>query len=98
MELGSGNKDDLRRNIISRLKKIEGQVRGIQDMVAGNKECVEVLTQLRAVTAALRAVNGLVLKNYIQICYRGVPADANSQELLHHLDQTVGVLSKFIEG
>ncbi len=98
MHPGPASRDDLRRNILSRLKKIEGQIRGIQDMVSGDKECEQILTQLRAVTAALKAVNGLVLKNYLQICYRGVPNEANPQEILSHLDKTVGVLTKFIEG
>ncbi|MGO9393703.1 MAG: metal-sensitive transcriptional regulator, partial [Desulfobaccales bacterium] len=40
-------KEEMQRNIISRLKKIEGQLRGLQGMVTGGQECEAILTQLR---------------------------------------------------
>jgi len=51
-----------------RLKKAEGQLKGIQSMVEQERDCVDVMVQLAAVKAALESVAGLVLKNYTAIC------------------------------
>ncbi|MEW6141873.1 MAG: metal-sensitive transcriptional regulator [Chloroflexota bacterium] len=57
-----------RKDIIARLKKIEGQVRGIQGMVAEERECPDILIQLAAARSAIHSVAGLVLRNYTAIC------------------------------
>ena len=49
-------------DIQSRLKKIEGQIRGLQGMIAADKECEQILTQARAAQSALKAVCNLILK------------------------------------
>jgi DNA-binding FrmR family transcriptional regulator len=54
----------------SRLKKIEGQIRGIQKMLGDDRECESILTQLVAVRAAVESVGALVLNNYMKICFR----------------------------
>lgn len=56
--------------LISRLKKIEGQIRGIQKMLGDDRECESILTQLVAVRAAVESVGALVLNNYMKICFR----------------------------
>jgi DNA-binding FrmR family transcriptional regulator len=56
--------------LVSRLKKIEGQIRGIQKMVEGERECESIITQLVAVSAAIESVGALVLNNYMKICFR----------------------------
>ena len=56
--------------LISRLRKIEGQIRGIQKMLGDNRECESILTQLVAVRAAVESVGALVLNNYMKICFR----------------------------
>jgi DNA-binding FrmR family transcriptional regulator len=56
--------------LVSRLKKIEGQIRGIQKMVEGERECESIITQLVAVRAAIESVGALVLNNYMKICFR----------------------------
>jgi len=57
-----------RKDIVARLKKIEGQVRGIQGMVVEERECPEILVQLAAAKAAIHSVAALVLRNYTAIC------------------------------
>jgi DNA-binding FrmR family transcriptional regulator len=57
-----------RTEIRSRLKKIEGQVRGIHDMVEQERQCIDIMVQLAAVKGALETVAGLVLRNYASIC------------------------------
>ncbi|WP_082066686.1 metal-sensitive transcriptional regulator, partial [Acetobacter aceti] len=50
------------------LKRVEGQVRGIQKMVDEDRYCVDVLLQLRAAKAALHRLEGLVLREHIAGC------------------------------
>jgi len=57
-----------REAILKRLKRIEGQIRGLQKMVGDERECVSIVTQLAAVRSAIDSVGALVLNNYIKIC------------------------------
>ena len=54
--------------ISNRLRRIEGQVRGLEKMVVEERECETIITQLAAVRSAIDAVGALVLNNYIKIC------------------------------
>lgn len=54
--------------VINRLNRIEGQVRGIARMVEADRYCVDVLTQLQAVRAALLRVESEVLKDHLDHC------------------------------
>jgi len=55
-------------NAIRRLKAAEGQLRGVQEMLEAQRPCLEVLTQLAAAQSALRQVNRIVLRNYLENC------------------------------
>ena len=57
-----------RENLIRRLKRIEGQVRGIQRMVEENRDCRDVVVQLAAVKAAVASLNTLVAETYAREC------------------------------
>ena len=65
MERGySGNKDAVQR----RLRRVEGQVRGLQRMVDDDKYCIDILTQISAATSALRAVAIELLEDHLSHC------------------------------
>ena len=57
--------------LIMRLKRTEGQIRGIQRMVEGGRECESVITQLAAVRSAIDGVASIILNNYMKICFTG---------------------------
>lgn len=59
---------DLKRNIKIRLRKIEGQVKGIEKMVDEGSQCQEVLIQIAAIRAAINKVGSLILENYAKEC------------------------------
>jgi CsoR family transcriptional regulator, copper-sensing transcriptional repressor len=59
-------KDDL----LGRLRRIEGQVRGLQRMVEEDKYCIDILTQVNSVTAALKAVGVALLDDHVRHCVR----------------------------
>ena len=70
-----------REAIVKRLKRVEGQIRGLQKMVTEERECESIVTQLAAVRSAIDGVGALVLNNYIKICAPGgSKADADVYE------------------
>ncbi len=61
--------------ILTRLRRIEGQVRGVQRMIEGDQYCIDVLTQLSSIIAATRATGLLVLEDHIRGCVIGAAED-----------------------
>jgi CsoR family transcriptional regulator, copper-sensing transcriptional repressor len=91
-------KEEMQRNIISRLKKIEGQVRGLQNMVGDGKPCEQILVQVRAAQSALKSVSNLILKSYLMKCFSDVGEEPTPEEVWGKMDETLGVVTKFIGG
>ncbi|MGE5371969.1 MAG: metal-sensitive transcriptional regulator [Solirubrobacterales bacterium] len=61
-------KEVQRKNVLSRLRKIEGQVKGIQRMIEEDADCAEILNQVSAVKAAVNQVGVLIFKKYAREC------------------------------
>jgi len=59
---------ELKNKIAQQLKVIEGQVRGLQKMVAEDKYCVDVITQTSAVRNSLSSVEGKILESHLHTC------------------------------
>ena len=57
-----------RSKVVARLRRMEGQLRGLQKMVVEERSCPEILVQLAAVRAGVESVAVLVLRNYAHIC------------------------------
>ena len=55
--------------LLNRLKRIEGQVRGIERMLEEDRDCESIITQLGAVRSATEGVGTLMLSNYTKICF-----------------------------
>ena len=88
--MATDNKIEVTREaIVKRLKRIEGQVRGLQKMVVDKRECESIVTQLAAVRSAIDNVGALVLNNYIMICApRGSESDP---DVFESMVRVVGV-------
>jgi len=56
---------DIKKQVQNRLKRIEGQVKGLQKMVEGDKYCIDIITQTSAVRSALSAVEDAMLENHL---------------------------------
>lgn len=57
-----------KKKLINRLKRVEGQVRGIQNMVEEDRYCVDILIQIDAINAALKQVGGNLLEHHTSHC------------------------------
>ena len=56
------------KDLINRLNRIEGQVRGVKNMVENDAYCMDIITQASAVAAALNSFNKVLLSNHIKTC------------------------------
>ena len=74
--------------ILARLRRIEGQVRGVQRMVEEDKYCVDVLTQLSAIIAGARAAGLLILEDHIRGCVIDAPPE-NREDVLDELTTAI---------
>jgi DNA-binding FrmR family transcriptional regulator len=63
--------ESTRAEVLLRLRRIEGQVRGIQRMVEENRDCRDVVVQLAAIKASIASLNTLVAETYAQECLCG---------------------------
>jgi len=59
-----------KRMLLKRLRRIEGQVRGLEKMIIDDRDCESLITQLAAVRSAIESVGALVLNNYMKLCFR----------------------------
>ncbi len=96
MYLPESLKEEIQGNILARLKKIEGQIRGLQAMVSESRECDQSLAQVRAAQSALKSVSKLVIKSYLLKCYHEISSKPSPEQMLERLDKVVSVLTKFI--
>jgi DNA-binding FrmR family transcriptional regulator len=76
--------------ILDRLKRIEGQLRGIQKMVEERRGCEPVLTQILSARTALDGVAAQVVTTYVEECLAGAPAD----EAQRRITRAVKLLSR----
>ena len=74
--------------LVKRLKRIEGQVRGLQKMVEDERYCIDILTQLAAVTAALDGVGLRVMEDHVRHCVRE-GGDEKVDELMNAVERLV---------
>lgn len=66
--------------LIKRLHRIEGQVRGLERMLEEDRYCIDVLTQISAVTTALESVAFRILDDHVNHCVSGALASGNADE------------------
>ncbi|MDP6511449.1 MAG: metal-sensitive transcriptional regulator [Dehalococcoidia bacterium] len=70
---------------MARLKRIEGQARGVQRMLEGDRYCVDVVQQLNAISAAVDEVALIVLQNHIEGCVSEAIREGAGEERIQEL-------------
>ena len=66
--IGGYRMEQEKKEVLLRLRRIEGQIRGLQRMVEEGVPCADVLTQVAAATAAMKKVGTVVVKTYMEEC------------------------------
>jgi len=69
-----------RAQVLNRLRRVEGQVRGLAGMIEDGRYCIDVLTQLRAARAALNRVEQIMLQQHLDHCIEGAIASGDASE------------------
>ena len=81
------------KDLINRLNRIEGQVRGVKGMVERDAYCTDILTQVSAITAALNSFNKVLLSNHIKTCVAQDIRDGKDETI----DELVATLQKLMK-
>ena len=85
---------DAKTSVLKRLKRIEGQVRGLTRMVDDDRYCIDVVTQVSAVRAALRAVEEEILRDHVGSCVEHAIASGNKVEQRKKIAELMDVLGR----
>jgi len=85
---------DAKSSRLKRLNRIEGQVRGLARMVEEDRYCIDIVTQIAAVRAALRRVEESVLRDHIDHCVRHAIASGDKAEQEQKVAELMAVLSR----
>jgi len=77
------------------LKRIEGQIRGIQKMIEEKRYCIDILTQLSSVVGAIKRVEENILNRHLRGCVRESFKKGNREDKTNKIDEVIDVLQKF---
>jgi len=88
-------KPELRKQLDVRLRRIAGQVAGIQRMVEEDRYCVDVLLQIAAARAALEQVGKRLLAAHVETCVADAFASGSARERRRKLDELLDVFARF---
>jgi DNA-binding FrmR family transcriptional regulator len=81
--------------LIKRLHRIEGQVRGIERMLEDDRYCIDILTQLSAVTTALESLAFRILDDHVQHCVAGALASGDAAEAEKKSEELLAAVHRF---
>ncbi len=85
----------VKEEVSPRLKKIRGQIEGIQRMVEDERYCVDILHQILAARRALEKVSEIVLKNHVETCVTDSIISDNEDDKKQKVDELMDVFSRF---
>ena len=85
------HKDDMQK----RLLRIEGQARGLQRMIADERYCIDILTQVKSMKAALDRVALLLLDDHVEHCVADAVRQGHGADKLDELSKAIG---RFVQG
>jgi DNA-binding FrmR family transcriptional regulator len=78
-----------------RLRRIEGQIRGVQKMIEEKRYCVDILTQLTSIVGAIKSVEENILERHLKGCVRQSFKNGSKDDKASKINEVVDVLKKF---
>ena len=85
---------DIKTSVQKRLNRIEGQVRGLSKMVEEDRYCIDIVTQISAVRAALRRAEEEILKDHVAHCVEHAIASGDRDDQRQKIAEIMDVLSR----
>ncbi len=86
--------DKTRKACLKRLSLIEGQVRGLARMIEDNRYCIDVVTQIAAVQAALKRTEQEILRDHVGHCVEHAISSGDPEQAREKIAELVGVLTR----
>ena len=87
-------RDEIKTGCVKRLNRIEGQVRGLARMVEEDRYCIDVVTQIAAVRAALRKVEEEILRDHVAHCVESAINSGNKADQRRKVEELMAVVSR----
>jgi DNA-binding FrmR family transcriptional regulator len=87
-------RSEIKAPCLKRLKRIEGQVRGLSRMVEQDRYCIDIVTQIAAVRAALRRLEEEVLRDHVAHCVEHAVAAGSKAEQRRKIAELMDVVSR----
>jgi DNA-binding FrmR family transcriptional regulator len=87
-------RSDAKQAVLKRLARVEGQVRGLSKMVADDRYCIDIVTQIAAVRAALRRVEDAVLADHVAHCVDGAIRSGDQNEQRRKVSELMEVFGR----
>ena len=87
-------RDDIKASCARRLTRIEGQVRGLSRMVADDRYCIDIVTQIAAVRAALRRLEEEILRDHVGHCVEHAIASGNEADQRRKIEELMAVIGR----
>ena len=85
---------DIKASCCKRLNRIEGQVRGLSRMVEEERYCIDIVTQISAIRAALRRVEEEILRDHVSHCVEHAIASGNKADQRRKIEELMNVVSR----
>jgi len=80
------------KNQITRINRIEGQVRGIKSMIEEDKYCVDIINQIKAIRSALKSVEFIILEKHLNCCVKDAASKSNKKDIDEKIDELMKLI------
>jgi len=83
-----------KQQVVSRLRRIEGQIRGVMNMVESDRYCMDILAQTRSIASSLRSTEEVIMENHLNTCVAHAIQSSDPEEKQQKINEVMGVFSQ----
>ena len=87
-------KRETQKKCLDRLRRVEGQIRGVAKMIEEDRYCIDVITQLQAAKSALMRIEEQILKDHVATCVAHALKSGNAKEQASKIDELMAVMTR----
>lgn len=87
--------DKLIRKLRPRLRRAEGQIRGISKMIENKKYCIDIFQQISAVIGALKSINIAILENHLNTCVKHTILSKNERQIKQKIKELIDIYKRY---
>lgn len=87
--------DKLVKKLVPRIRRVEGQVKGIEKMIIKKKYCIDIFQQIAAVVGALKSINAEILENHLKTCVKETMKNGTDKEISQKITELKEIYKKY---